>query len=113
MEAACAVEMWGRSEQHQMQYKTFVSDGDSSAFNAVTAMGNGKGPYGEGMQTVKVECVNHVAKRLGTGFRNVKKNKAIDDEDEDEEPSKQKKRSGIGGKKQITDNVTDHLQYYF
>ncbi|KAK3887038.1 hypothetical protein Pcinc_008803 [Petrolisthes cinctipes] len=56
-----------------MLYTTFVSDGDSSAYRAVCALNNGKGPYGEKRKVQKAECINHVAKRLGTGLSGLKK----------------------------------------
>ncbi|KAK8395395.1 hypothetical protein O3P69_006206 [Scylla paramamosain] len=70
MEAECAIRMWGRSENLGFQYTTFLSDGDSSAFTAVTAMNNGAGPYN--VQVEKEECVNHVKKRMGTRLRKLK-----------------------------------------
>ncbi|XP_076036581.1 uncharacterized protein LOC143022318 [Oratosquilla oratoria] len=73
MEAAAAVSLWGRSCQYDIIYKTFVSDGDSSAFRSVCGMNQGAGPYGEQCPVVKAECINHVAKRLGTGLRALKK----------------------------------------
>ena len=110
MEADCAIVLWQRSEKHHMQYTTFVSDGDSSAFKAVTKLRQGQGPYGE-VNIVKVECVNNVAKRLGTGLRNIK-TLNIGDVDSDEQPKK-KQRSGMRGKDKLTNMVIDHLQYYF
>ncbi|KAK4317970.1 hypothetical protein Pmani_010997 [Petrolisthes manimaculis] len=75
MEAAGALELWGRSDEHEMRYRTFVSDGDSSAYLAVCGMNNGKGPYGDMYPIEKAECINHVAKRLGTGLRGIKKDR--------------------------------------
>lgn len=75
MEAAAAVALQRRSHQYNMIYKTFVSDGDSSAIRSVCEMNQGAGPYGEQCPVVKAECINHVAKRLGTGLRALKKNK--------------------------------------
>lgn len=45
MEAETAVRIWGRSEEKGFRYLTFLSDGDSSAYKAVTNMNNGKDPY--------------------------------------------------------------------
>lgn len=64
MEAECAVRLWGRSEDIGFWYTTFLSDGDSSAYTAVTQMNNGGGPYS--VKVVKEVCVNHVKKRMGT-----------------------------------------------
>ncbi|KAK4325124.1 hypothetical protein Pmani_004278 [Petrolisthes manimaculis] len=46
--------------------------GDSSVYRAVCAMNGGKGHYGEHRKDEKAECMNHVAKRLGTGLRGLK-----------------------------------------
>ena len=114
MEAAHAVAMWGRSENFGFKYKTFITDGDSSAFKAVTEMSNGNGPYGKERPVMKAECVNHVAKRLGTALRNLKIGKVdVDSSDDDDgEPPKKKRKTGMGGKHKL-DNVIDHLQIYF
>lgn len=72
MEADVAVILWDRSKNYNMMYTTFVSDSDSSAYRAVCAMNNGKGPNDE-KKVEKAECINHVAKRLGTGLRALKK----------------------------------------
>ncbi|KAK4328417.1 hypothetical protein Pmani_001165 [Petrolisthes manimaculis] len=44
----------------------------SSAYCAVSALNNGNGPYGEKRKVQKAECINHVAKRPGTGLRGLK-----------------------------------------
>lgn len=72
MEAAAAVKMWGRSTEHNILYRTFESNGDSSAYLSVHGMHDGKVPYGEYRKASKVECINHVAKRLGTALRGLK-----------------------------------------
>lgn len=79
MEAAAALRMWNRSLEHNMRYIHFVSDGDSSAFKAVKECHNGEGPYGKEHVIEKWEdCTNHVAKRLGTGLRNLRKDTYIE-----------------------------------
>lgn len=45
----------------------------AAAAPAVCDMNGGAGPYGKDCKVVKAECVNHVAKRLGTGLRALKK----------------------------------------
>lgn len=97
MEAAAAVELWGRSEIYNMLYGTFVSDGDSSACQAVCDMYKRKGPYGKEHEMEKAECINHVAKRLVTGLCGLKKGSG----------------KTVGGKNKLTDVVIDHLQFYF
>ena len=71
MEAECARRIWTRSTQLGLRYTTFISDGDSSAYNAVTNINDGRGPYD--VPVSKEECINHVSKRLGTRLRNLKK----------------------------------------
>ena len=71
MEAAIAVKLFSRSLDKNIRYTVLISDGDSSAYNAVCDMNDGEGPYGN----VKVEkgvCINYVAKRLGIALRKVR-----------------------------------------
>ncbi|KAK3877887.1 hypothetical protein Pcinc_017443 [Petrolisthes cinctipes] len=42
-----------------MRYRVLVGDGDSSAYNAVKNMNDGKGPY-KNTQGEKQECLNHI-----------------------------------------------------
>lgn len=66
MEREAAKALWGRSvAQHGLRYSTMLSDGDSVAFAAVTELQ----PYGATRPVKKVECVNHVHKRMGTALR--------------------------------------------
>ncbi|XP_076449178.1 uncharacterized protein LOC143285666 [Babylonia areolata] len=75
METQAAVIMFGRSvELHNFRYKHLLGDGDAKAHNAV----NESAPYGDGSNVEKIECVNHVTKRMGTALQNlVEKQKAI------------------------------------
>ena len=52
---------------NKFRYVTFLSDGDSKAFDAVNALSL----YGVGRSSQKEDCVNHVAKRMGTALRNL------------------------------------------
>ncbi|KAK7068381.1 hypothetical protein SK128_007965, partial [Halocaridina rubra] len=45
MEAEAAAKLFGRSEELNFRYVSFVGDEDSSVYIAVTAMNNGYGPY--------------------------------------------------------------------
>ena len=45
METEAAVRMWSRSEANGFQYRSFIGDGDSSAFKAVSSLNDGAGPY--------------------------------------------------------------------
>lgn len=57
--------MWARSvSRHQLRYTEMLSDGDSSAFRQVV----GLNPY-PGHEILKLECINHAHKRMGTALR--------------------------------------------
>ncbi|KAK4316439.1 hypothetical protein Pmani_012403 [Petrolisthes manimaculis] len=56
-------------EHCKFRYTTVVSDGDSKAYATVKKMK----PYGE-IEIEKEECINHVAKRLGTALRDLVSN---------------------------------------
>ncbi|KAL2085777.1 hypothetical protein ACEWY4_019097 [Coilia grayii] len=65
MEQEAAKRMWGRSVyRHQLRYTEMLSDGDSAAFKEVVALN----PYPE-HEVVKLECINHAHKRMGTALR--------------------------------------------
>ena len=74
MEAAAAVEIFGRSiETRKLKYVTFVGDGDSSCFGRVReAM---KKKFGERYVVEKEECVGHVQKRISTALKKYKKDR--------------------------------------
>ena len=55
IEAAVAEHIFGRRLEKKLRYTVFISDGDSSAYNAVCKMNEGKGPYG-GIIIEKAEC---------------------------------------------------------
>ena len=68
MEAEAARVMFARSEEKLgCRYVIVVSDGDSKSYNAVKE----DQPYGPDYPIYKEECINHVAKRLGTALRNL------------------------------------------
>ena len=109
MEKESAIKIWKRSEQvHKLRYTTFVSDGDSSAYKGVIGMNNGTGPYTK--KVIKEECVNHVAKRLGTRLRALKKTTAVE---KVTKTGKKLKSSALGGKDKLTDFVITKLTEYF
>ena len=65
MEAAAAEMLWERSvERHRFRYTTIVSDGDAKTFKHLCD----RRVYGD-VELKKEECINHVAKRLGTALR--------------------------------------------
>ena len=65
MEVKAAAAIWHRSEEEcKMRYTTMLSDGDSKTFLMLQEMK----PYGPDVVITKEECINHIAKRLGTGL---------------------------------------------
>ncbi|XP_076451528.1 uncharacterized protein LOC143287427 [Babylonia areolata] len=97
METKAAVIMFGRSvELHNFRYKHLLGDGDAKAHAAV----NESAPYGDGFLVEKIECVNHVTKRMGTALRNlVEKQKAI--------------KQPIGGRGKLTEKRIKQLTNYY
>ena len=69
MEVEAASRLWKRSKQIGFRYTTVLSDGDSKTFIHLQQMN----VYGSEFSITKEECVNHIAKRLGTGLRNLVK----------------------------------------
>ena len=66
MEADAAETLWSRSvDRHKFRYTTLLSDGDSKTHKHLCALN----VYGDDTVIVKEECINHVAKRLGTALR--------------------------------------------
>ena len=71
MEAAATIEIFSRSiDQRNLEYSTFVGDGDSSCFERVKEAMSDK--YGDNYVVCKEECVGHVQKRLGSALRKYK-----------------------------------------
>lgn len=67
MEMNIAETLWKRSvETCHMRYTTKISDGDSKAHVLLQNMQ----VYGPDVAISKEECLNHIAKRMGTGLRN-------------------------------------------
>ena len=71
MEAAGAIEMFKRSiEKNNIIYHEYLGDGDTSSFKEVVE----SNPYSNhNITPVKLECIGHVQKRLGTRLRNMVK----------------------------------------
>ncbi|XP_075748832.1 uncharacterized protein LOC142814262 [Rhipicephalus microplus] len=69
METEAAVRIWKRTDSYStpLQFTTFLSDGDSKAYTAVSELN-----LYEGVPVLKEDCTNHVAKRLGTALRKLK-----------------------------------------
>lgn len=69
MEMTAALSLWQRSEQYGFRYATMVSDGDCKTFSHL----KDNNVYGNNVILRKEECINHVAKRMGTALRNLVK----------------------------------------
>ena len=68
MEAEAVVKLWQRSEDKtNLRYTTYIGDGDSKGYSKVVD----SKPYGE-TEIVKDECIGHVQKRLGKGFKDLR-----------------------------------------
>ena len=61
MEMKAAELQWDQSTNRGFRYTTVLSDGDARTFNHLSSLQ----VYGE-VELQKEECINHVAKRLGT-----------------------------------------------
>ena len=100
--------MFNRSRDYGFQYQHFVGDGDSSAYNAVISMNDGQGPYD--IPVVKLECINHYQKKLGTKLRKLVELEKVDFENK---KGKVIKRSTFGGKNKLSVPNIDKLTSYF
>ena len=97
MEVECAKRIWARSiDKNQFRYITFLSDGDSKAYDAVSALNL----YDTSRLIQKEDCINHVSKRMGTALRNLV------------ESSKAQKKS-ISGKGKLTKDKIAKIQNYY
>ena len=98
MEAAGAIQMFKRSvENNNLIYSEYLGDGDTSSFKEVVT----HDPYKQyHVKPVKLECVGHVQKRLGTRLRNmVKAHKGT--------------QNPISGKGKLTENIINSMQNYY
>ena len=64
MEASAAEQLWERSLERGFRYTTIVADGDAKTYKHLCD----RRIYGD-VVLKKEECINHVAKRLGTAMR--------------------------------------------
>ena len=70
MEPIGTLKIFQRSLDHCLRYKSLISDGDSKTFSLLES----KQVYGTDPddKIVKLDCIGHVQKRLGTALRNLK-----------------------------------------
>ena len=97
MEQAGAVELWRRSLQNGMRYKSVLCDGDANTIRQIHALD----PY-QGLKVEKRECINHVAKRVGKGLRTLVSDR-----------KKQGVTLGGRGVGQLTEKKMVRLQNYY
>ena len=100
MEPHGTLEMFKRSLEFGIRYTHLISDGDSKTFSLLRALQ----PYGPEHPVVKLDCVGHVQKRLGTALRNLKtsyRGRKLDD------------GKTIGGAGRLTDQLINSLQNYY
>lgn len=70
MEVQGVLEMFRRFEElHGCKYANYIGDGDSKTFTNLLAAN----PYGDDFVVEKLECVNHVAKRMFIQLKEAKK----------------------------------------
>jgi hypothetical protein len=100
MEVESVLQMFQRSEKDRgVIYSHYLGDGDCKGHLAVTKAD----PY-KGKKVEKLECINHVAKRMGTRLRNlVTKNRY----------TKCKDGKSLGGKGRLTEKLINKLQGYY
>ncbi|GFU38783.1 uncharacterized protein TNCV_2891611 [Trichonephila clavipes] len=99
MEMHAALIMWRRSiSDCQMRFVSMLSDGDLKTFQFLSD----NKIYGSDIKIEKEECLNHIAKRLGTSLRNKVKEWKV-------------KKVTLGGRKQgsLTDKNITKLQNYY
>ena len=94
METAAAKKIWSRLiSKHKLRYTKILCDGDNKTLQALNEMQ----VYGSDTSIEKLECVNHVHKRMGIGLRNlVKKSHHV--------------KGGSGG---LTANMIDKMSSYY
>jgi hypothetical protein len=101
MEVEGAKQLFCRSvEKCRMRYLNVVSDGDTKTLP--TLQNHFPPIYGQNYEIKKEECINHVAKRMGTALRNLKKNY---------KPGEM--HIGGKGKGKLTDAIISKLQGYY
>lgn len=100
MEVAGALDVFRKSSDHDVRYVRYLGDGDSNGFKKVID----DKPYGDEVNVVKLECVNHVKKRMGARLRDLKKHLG---------KTKLDDGKAIGGKNRLTNREIDKLQEYY
>lgn len=109
MEVEAVRRLFSRSTDLNFEYENLVSDGDANTYKALLAMNNGKGPYQQ-TKVIKLECINHVQKRLGTRLRKLRDQEKVDSTTR---RGTKIRKSLLGGRNKLTDKAIDQMQSYF
>jgi hypothetical protein len=98
MESSGAVDIFHRSiSNRNLIYKEYLGDGDTSSFLDVV---NSK-PYTEqGVIPIKLECIGHVQKRMGTRLRSLVKLYSGT-------------KTPLSGRNKLTDKIINSMQNYY
>ena len=101
MESAGALSFFTESlAKYNVRYSHYIGDGDTESYkNVVKAK-----PYGDDLVPIKIECVGHVQKWLGTRLRQIRcdlKGKKLND------------RKIISGKGRLTDKIINKMQNFY
>ena len=98
MEVVSAKKIFQRSQQDRgVRYVNLLGDGDSKTYKAVAE----SKPYGE-LPITKLECINHVQKRMGTRLRRLR-----------QQLGSTKLSDGLTIKRRLTDKHIDELTGYY
>lgn len=101
MEVDGAVAIFGRSEhKYSVRYTNYLGDGDSKAYDTIAK----KNIYGAQCPVIKLECIGHVMKRMGSRLRRLKA-KMRGQKLSDGKP--------LSGKNRLTEVEIDRLQTYY
>lgn len=106
MERSAAEILWRRSVQNcGMKYTVMIGDGDTKTVNWLN---NQEVPIYEGVVIQKLECVNHLDKRLGTAIRNlVSDRRKLETERKKQEKAKEDVEGDKGKKRKTRASVAE------
>ncbi|KAK3776186.1 hypothetical protein RRG08_063729 [Elysia crispata] len=101
MESVGVSRIFSRSvlEPRCLRYTEFLGDGDCASYKKVVELD----PY-EGREIVKLECVGHVQKRVGSRLRRLKNSN---------KSTKLADGKGLTGKGRLTDKIIDTMQNFY
>jgi hypothetical protein len=100
MDVAGALQVFQNSLDRNVHYVKYLWDGDGNGFLKVVD----SKPYGDEKTIQKLECVNHVKKRMGSRLRVLKKSYG---------KTKLEDGKTMGGKKRLTNVQIDKQQEYY